>query len=915
MLQLRLLGAPKALADGSPVTDRLPGKAQAILYYMATTGQPQPRTVLATLLWGDVPESAARTNLRKALAALRQELDPYLQIERQSVAFHPETDLWVDVVEFQTILVDASTKADPERLQTAIDLYQGDFLTGFYMRHAPDFETWMYAEQGRLRELMIQALHTLATHFAEEGNLARGIATVRRLLTLEPWREEAHRQLMLLLAQDGQRGAALAQYETCRQVLEEELGVEPGRETIALYERIRDGKLSRGAALGQAQEPEQKSRGAEKRRSRGEISSPAPQPPGPAPPRNNLPQQPTSFVKREQELAEIRQLLLDEPGCRMVTLVGPGGIGKTRLALAVAADVVGAFPQGVCFVPLIPVSRAEFIIPAMADALDFKFSGGRDPKTQLLNYLRGQKLLLVLDNFEHLLPPKNEPGNPAPGAVAIENGADLLSEILTAAPEVTLLVTSRQRLKLQEEWSYEVPGLDFPTATAQTAEVLKTSEVLAAYSAIHLFVQRARRAKAGFNLTPEDMPDVVRICQLVEGMPLALELAAPWIRLMTCREIADEIEHNLDFLATTMRNVPDRHRSLRAVLEQTWRRLPAAEQTILSKLAVFQGGCLRQAAEQVAGASLPVLASLVDGALLRRTHNGRYELHELIRQFAMEQLQTTPAEYERIRDRHAGFFASFLQHREVDLKGRRQGESLAEIAADLDNIRTGWQWLVQRRNVEGIRQSLESLFLFYEIRGLAQEGEAAFRHAAAAFNQATTTPPDTAQTILLAQLLGRQGNLAIRLGRYDEGLELMRQGVSLLRRVEAEAGGELARALCYLGQESYFQGDYRQSQQLLQESLQLATGAGDLWLQGVIWQCLGQTAEFQGDYTEAGSYFQKSLAVFEKLGERRAKSFAQNNWGRVAYALGEYARAEQLINAALQVREALQDKVGIAYLL
>ena len=236
MLRLRLLGTPEISLAGKPVAGTLSNKAQAILAYLAVTGQPQSRTVLAGLLWGDMPDAVARTNLRKALGTLRQVLDPYLQIERQTVAFKPEIELWVDAVAFEAGVNSATSPVDAGRLQAALELYQGDFLAGFYVRNAPDFEDWMYAEQGRLRELVVQALHTLAGHYAGQGQLTEGLAYNRRLLALEPWREEAHRQVMLLLAQTGQRRAALAQYETCRQVLAEELAVEPGRETVALYE-------------------------------------------------------------------------------------------------------------------------------------------------------------------------------------------------------------------------------------------------------------------------------------------------------------------------------------------------------------------------------------------------------------------------------------------------------------------------------------------------------------------------------------------------------------------------------------------------------------------------------------------------------------------------------------------------------
>jgi predicted ATPase len=296
--------------------------------------------------------------------------------------------------------------------------------------------------------------------------------------------------------------------------------------------------------------------------------------------------------------------------------VGPGGIGKTRLALAAMAKLREAFADGVHLVSLAPVGEAADIVPTIANALGLAFFGSAAPIEQLLSYLAPKQLLLVVDNFEHLL-----------------EEAALLSDILARAPQVTLLATSRERLKLREEWVYAVPGLALPPAGNEL------TLDWARYSAVELFTQRARQTAGDFAPTGAEMDALIRICRLVEGMPLALELAAPWTRTLSCHEIADEIQYSLDFLSTPLRNVPERHRSIGVVFEQTWQRLPAEERSVLQRLSVFRGGCTRTAAEAVAGATLPVLSSLQDKALVRRTPLGRYELHELIRQFAGAQLQ------------------------------------------------------------------------------------------------------------------------------------------------------------------------------------------------------------------------------------------------------------------------------------
>src|SRR5512135_1608227 len=332
------------------------------------------------------------------------------------------------------------------------------------------------------------------------------------------------------------------------------------------------------------------------------------------PTRNNLPVLPTPLIGRQREVEELRQLLRD-PHCRLLTLVGPGGIGKTRLAIETASHVQAAFAEGVYFVPLAPVNSTRLIVPVTADALGFAFqsASSAEPKTQLFNYLKEKQALLVVDNLEHLL---------------AEPGIEVFAEILARAPHVKLLTTSRESLGLQDEWIFEVQGLPIPDTRYVEGSAQNTS--------VELFLQRARRAHVGFHATPEDYPAIVRICQLMDGMPLGIELAAAWVRTLSCGEVAQEIERGLDFLSVSTRDLPARHRSMRAVLDHSWKLLTEEEKQALARLSVFRGGFRREAAEQVAEATLVVLSTLVTKSLIRRGGDGRYDLHELIRQFAAD---------------------------------------------------------------------------------------------------------------------------------------------------------------------------------------------------------------------------------------------------------------------------------------
>ncbi len=657
-LTLRLLGQPQILNNDTPVTGFISSKTQALLVYLAVTGRPHSREALAGLLWGDMAETPAAKNLRNALSNLRTLAGPYLTITRETAAFNRDAPYWLDVESFTAALAPTAPPHDLEALHRGVELYQGDFLEGFYVGGALALEEWIAGQRSLLKGMVLQALHTLVVRHLEREEYAAGIEYANRLLALEPWREEVHRYLMLLLTRSRQRSAALAQYETCRRVLADELGVTPMAETTALYERLR-------AAA--------------------------------APPPHNLPPQPTAFVGREAELAEISRYLHNRDA-QLLTLVGPGGIGKTRLALQAAARCIDPetsfdtrFTDGVFVVPLAAGpgqdNQPNSLLAAMADALHYDLQGPVHPQAQLLNHLRDKHLLLILDNFEHLVAEARQ-----------------LGDILRLVPGIKLLVTSRARLNLQEEWLLEVQGLAYPASAAGL-----TPEDAAAFSAVALFAQQARRVVAGFALQPADVPWVVRLCQLVEGVPLGLELAASWLRVLSCAEIVAEVAHGLDFLTTGLQNVPERHRSLRAVFDHSWALLSPAEQTVFAQLAVFRGGFRREAATEIVGVSLTVLAGLVDKSLLRRTADGRYEVHDLLRQYAAERLAADPETSAAVHNRHCRYYARLMAAHSEQLKGEELSDALAVLSAERDNVRAAWDWAVSQRRVEELNQFMEAL--------------------------------------------------------------------------------------------------------------------------------------------------------------------------------------------------------------
>lgn len=938
-LDIQLLGALQILLDGAPLTGFATDKARALLAYLALeSAHPQRRDALATLLWPDQPENKARQNLRQTLLYLRQSLNddtcaeaPFLLVDRDTVQFNPAADYTLDVTQFEALSRACrqhrhrrleSCRPCLQRLERMADLYRGEFLANFYVGDSTLFEEWATLKREWLHREAVEALFTLTDYHTRRGELARARQHAWRQVQLEPWREEAHRQLMRLLALEGERSAALAQYETCRRILRQELGVEPMAETTALCEAIK----------------------------REEVRA--------EPPDNGLPPASTRFVGRETELAELAEWLA-APDCRLVTLVGPGGIGKSRLALQVLEEHRGLFAHGVAFVPLDAVTSAEFIAYAIAGALRFSLQGPQAPDAQVLNYLREKEMLLTFDNFEHLLQ-----GDPSCNSALIEH-------ILSRAPGVTILVTSRERLNLREERVYHLEGLTYPQTDVPGVDEEN-------YSALALFAHCAQRVDRRFTLDARTLPAVLRICRLVEGIPLALELAAAWVDTRACSDIAAEIAANSDALTTTLRNVDPRHRSLRASFEYSWKLLSDPERACLAWLAVFRGGFDRHAAAQIAAATPDVLTGLVHKSLLRTDAHGRYSLHPLLHQYVAEKLDAT-GDASAVYAEHACYYAAFLERQEPRLKGASQKQALVEIAADSDNAQQAWEWAVAQGDAREVERSLESLYDFYDIRCWFQAGVALLTPAIDRWGA------DPEHEKLLGKLLARQGALylhqgfyqqaaaalerslaifehqdmpveqifglvnlanAIRhQGRNDEAERLAQRSLALSKQIEDRRG--MAQSLQVLGLLTYWTGDLERTEALHEESLALARELGDQRLIMAPLNALGDVACHRGDYVtaqrmfeeclalsralddqfnvaihlnnlgtifhlredypQAGTFYQESLDICRRIGDQTGQAIALSNLGEIAYTLGNYRKASQFYQEGLNIGRALQE--------
>lgn len=615
LLRMSLLGSVVVTQAQQEVTGFRSRKALALLIYLACTNGSQRREALADLLWADCSQQQALSNLRTTLVHLRDRVGDCLHSSHGYLTLNPQQPCWVDTVELQRQLAGLLAQSAPlsstdaEQLEQTLQLYQGDFLAGFHLQNAPYFEEWALIEGERLRRMVIEGYQRLVDCYLARGEYKAGLRSVDRWLALDRLDEIGHSQRICLLAADGQRAAALAQYETCRRILHDELCVEPAAQTTRLHEQIRAGQWT----------PPQRSAG---------RSTAFPQPEAPAPPFNNLPTALTLFIGRQSELANIAECLAN-PGCRLLTITGLRGMGKTALALQAATAAAAQFADGVCYVPIPDALERGELPQVLAEALRLPISGP-DPESRLLEYVRHKQLLLLLDNLEH-----------------VEGDAGFVTALLQHAPAVKVLGTSLEPLNQRAEWLVPLHGLPLPNQSAATQLDLSalvelpagdqalTGRLLEppASDALHLFVIRARQVQPRFRAAATDIPAILQICRLVDGMPLAIEMAAEWVGSLSCSEIAEELEHNPIILASSRHDVPVRQQSLETIFAQTWRLLSPDEIEVLQRFESFNNRTAREILQQATGATLPVLAALVQKSFLWRTSTGCYQMSELLRRY------------------------------------------------------------------------------------------------------------------------------------------------------------------------------------------------------------------------------------------------------------------------------------------
>ena len=672
-LRLELFGSPRLQIDGSPIQGLKSSKARGLLIYLAVTGEYHSRLALASLLWGNLAEQSARGNLRKAIQTLRTHCGNFVEIEREGLQLDRSANVWVDVVEFKGLLQETSQQSMMDMLYRAVDLYKGDFLTGFYLHNAPEFETWWLQERASLREMMLDALIKLADLYSAERDLERATTLTRQFLEMEPWRESMHRNLMGLLSKSGRRNAAIVQYQLCKKILADEFGVDPEPETIRLYENILAKK---------------------------QPTQPGPQTAGPtlnAHPAN-LPHPLNAFVGRDKELLSLHNLVASN---RVVTLVGTGGIGKTALSIHLGRSLIDEYADGVWFIDLAAIKDPAMVPQVAALALGIKESGAESAINRLLFSLHEKHCLLILDNCEHV----------------ISGASQFAKTILENCEGIKIIATSREAIRIPGEIHYRVPKLSFPK-NEHAVDFNNWKN----FDAIVLFAKRAAVLSPGFQVTRENLVHIVRICQKLDGIPLTLEMVASGLDVLSLEIIASQMQDQLSLLTFHNRTAPPRQQSLRASLEWSWNLLSDTEKEFLRRFAMFNDKASLDSIDVIcrdpdgkSGTALNALMGLVKKSFVNLTNEPgqerRYYLLESHREFAVEKLVLTDEEFS-LRNRHLEYYRQLSKEAGPNLVRSEQAIWLTRLEHEIGNIRAALEWSIQS-NIEAGLQICMSIWRFW----------------------------------------------------------------------------------------------------------------------------------------------------------------------------------------------------------
>lgn len=797
------------------------------------------RDEVGFLFWSDCDTSRAQHNVRQLLKRLRKlPWLEHLETERYRLRWQVETD----VAYFHQSLAD-------ENWQAAVATYRGTFLSGLDKAPYAEYASWLELARNRLREQWREALLIQCEYLERESRYDQACTLLKGLLTQDMLDEEAVRRYMELAARAGQRERALKTFRAFTEHLKTELDLEPTSQTKQLADTLRAEAFNESAAQARLS-PSLRPKFHQGRSIT--VSS--------------------AFIGRDVELSEILHLLA-KPDCRILTLVGFGGVGKSRLALKASEKLAPRYLDGVHFIPLEAVAEPDGIPVATATQLGLTLRGNEPPFQQVLAAIAKSRKLLVLDNFEHLL-----------------DGAMLITELVETCPNLDVITTSRERLKLNHEWLLPVEGLRFPGEAMMRENTLD-------YDAIKLFDERAKRVDPDFTLS-HHLADVRTICELVEGLPLAIELAAVWVRTMPAADIARSIKGNLDFLENTNRDASGRHRGLRAIFAHSWERLSANEQVVLKKLSVFRGGFAQASASVVSGASVAVLSALIDKSLVRVTTLGRYQIHPLVYQFAREKLAEDVRQEALTRARHGRYYHTFVREagRHLDISSTT---ALDEIAGELGNIRAAWTWALGAKDVLSLRASSETMGRFFDLRALFSEGLTWFLLVTEALDT-----DDIKLRAARGYARHQQAHFLNRLARYKASQRAAQEAVELLRLSGDKKG--LVSAYLTLGYTARTTTGKADERAAYLKALPIARSLDDPTMLIRVLNGLGispgvKVGEEDEDLERSKVYLSEGLTLSYTHENLSMRVVLLGNLGYVYLGLGNYQRARHFLEESLEL--------------
>ena len=757
-IELQLLGYPRITKDGQSVTDFISTKALVLFCYLVLEGGTHSRESLSALLWGDVAESRAKSNLRQVLHNIQKLFPDCFEINRQSVTVLDQTQFHVDILELQSATLEQINQT-----------YQSEFLDGIYVSDSFQLDEWLRIQRERCYISYMTLLETLTRRYITTGQWAKVETTLQKLIHIEPWKEAYHRELMICLARQGKYTAAIKQYEACCQMLAEEFDEAPSYDTQRIYDRILAARHRRYDYTVQNHR---------------------------------------SFFGRGHEIEQIEAWLLND---RLITIVGQGGIGKTHLAQHIAKRNEILFLNGIVFLSLNNISNEHQLVRLLCDALDVPLQQADNAVDRLIDYLQGVELLIVLDNFEQLL-----------------DSVSLIDRILTATLEVTMLVTSRERLNLSREHVLELGGLQAGAA--------------------QLFVQRARQIQPDFTLT--DTQSFKKLCQYVDGLPLALELAAGWVDTLSLDAIIHELQQNLDVLSSPLHDIPERHRSIRQLFDQIWGSFSDEQQHKLLMLTVFCGHFSFEAARAVTQVSAVDLRTFVNKGWLHITDQNRYGFHELIRQY----LQDKPFDRHPATLAHAAYYGQLLSSEAF--KNPYGIDVLNRMRLERENINTAWNWSVVQGKLIYVEQMLDGFVALY-----LQESR--FDDVIALLENVQTANP---HDLLTTKVLSHLGKAYYYVGKRDESKAAFEQSLQLAQQHEDAQLIGLAlhgMAACYMVT------DWDTCKTLLKQSITVLDDAHDTLQAALTRNTLGAVYNFLGKREEALPLYQQAYDVLHQANDAR----------------------------------------------